>query len=919
MNKLFFVLMVLAIVKTSFSYSKVFYFSNNGNDRTNSGLSETSPYKSIDKLNSIKLTPGDKVLFKRGGTYPGQVNLTYSGTSSAYITFDSYGKGSNPIITGAINIKNWKVYSPNIYVADVPEIGEGIKQVFINNSLMTLSRFPNSGFLTVDSSSEKSSLFATMLTQPDGYWVGANLIARMGRWVYENREVSSNEKGKINLLSPTDYDFKPGYGFFLNNKLNELDAPGEWYYDDEENKIYIMPFNNEDINNLKIEASIFNYGFNISNQKYINIYNLSIRSQGMDGILTEGCNHITIKNNTFQFNGRNGIWAGYEKGLNLRIVNNYFSDIRNNGIDIGFSNKCYIKGNTLKRIALQSGMGGSGDGMYIGIISGENTYIGFNNLDSIGYNGIHCYTGNTVEFNLVNNSCLTKDDGAGIYCYKSNRISIRNNIITNSTGNDEATTEEKLPLAHGIYIDDSSSYVRLNNNTVANADFGIFIHNGFNVTIEQNVLYNNRYAQLALQSDHMVSEEVAVTKNSIYENIFYSIHPNQLNLYLWTYKNNLIDFGMFNNNTYCNPYNSSIIKTIYAPNYPDGTLQKTHLYEFRDWQNNFQNDLNSRLITPQLGSYYDIQTESESLITNGTFESSWDDWYYWGSSNYSINVESSHDSIPNNVFKSEFLNSDLNSNGYYANGHFSIEEGKKYKLSFKAKSSQTSNLHFEISQNDYPYKIATDQFHDFLLKDGQTNIDHVFSCYSSYSNGRIQFYSTVYDSTIWMDDVKLTEVLVDTNMSMPTTKSRLIINPTANVKTFPILGNYVDLNGSPTKQLVVVPAFSSRIYIYSDSINNPSNLRQSTRINNFSNHSELTIYSIPAEQGEKIIIEFADATEHEVVYSILDMKGNEIINQLVIQNDFNQIDISTTNLIPGIYLLKIMMGSSVKSSKIIIE
>lgn len=77
-----------------------YYFSNEGND-SNIGTSETNPYKSINKLNSLVLIPGDKILFKKGDIFIGGVEVNYSGTENAPIVFDSYGTGELPILSGS--------------------------------------------------------------------------------------------------------------------------------------------------------------------------------------------------------------------------------------------------------------------------------------------------------------------------------------------------------------------------------------------------------------------------------------------------------------------------------------------------------------------------------------------------------------------------------------------------------------------------------------------------------------------------------------------------------------------------------------------------------------------------------------------------------------------------------------------------
>ncbi|MCL6589047.1 MAG: right-handed parallel beta-helix repeat-containing protein [Firmicutes bacterium] len=71
-----------------------------GND-CNSGLSEAKAWRSIEKVNNARLVPGDRILFKRGGVWRG--NLTpQSGNEKQYITYGAYGEGAKPLLLGSI-------------------------------------------------------------------------------------------------------------------------------------------------------------------------------------------------------------------------------------------------------------------------------------------------------------------------------------------------------------------------------------------------------------------------------------------------------------------------------------------------------------------------------------------------------------------------------------------------------------------------------------------------------------------------------------------------------------------------------------------------------------------------------------------------------------------------------------------------
>lgn len=80
--------------------SNTFYVDNvNGNDQ-NDGTSPTTAWKSLDKVNSITLQPGESLLFKSGGTWTGQLSPKGSGTEGNHIKIGMYGTGARPIIAG---------------------------------------------------------------------------------------------------------------------------------------------------------------------------------------------------------------------------------------------------------------------------------------------------------------------------------------------------------------------------------------------------------------------------------------------------------------------------------------------------------------------------------------------------------------------------------------------------------------------------------------------------------------------------------------------------------------------------------------------------------------------------------------------------------------------------------------------------
>ncbi len=71
----------------------------NGND-ANDGRSENSAWKTLSKVNGITFVPGNRVLFKAGCQWNGQLEIHSSGIPGAPIVYTRYGTGPKPQING---------------------------------------------------------------------------------------------------------------------------------------------------------------------------------------------------------------------------------------------------------------------------------------------------------------------------------------------------------------------------------------------------------------------------------------------------------------------------------------------------------------------------------------------------------------------------------------------------------------------------------------------------------------------------------------------------------------------------------------------------------------------------------------------------------------------------------------------------
>jgi|GEM_PF-2921294 len=88
--------------------AQTYYVSNCvtiGND-SNSGTSTSTPWSTVNKVNTSSFDPGDSILFNRGCVWREKLTVPSSGTAGSVITFGAYGSGANPVLNGSAVLDN---------------------------------------------------------------------------------------------------------------------------------------------------------------------------------------------------------------------------------------------------------------------------------------------------------------------------------------------------------------------------------------------------------------------------------------------------------------------------------------------------------------------------------------------------------------------------------------------------------------------------------------------------------------------------------------------------------------------------------------------------------------------------------------------------------------------------------------------
>ena len=550
-----------------------YYVSAAGSD-ANTGKSTSTPWKSIAKLNTVSFTSGDAILFRCGDEFQGQISLGQSG-----VTLGSYGSGNKPIISGAQHLTGW-TRTGSYYVTTASGT---VKNLFANSVQMILARYPNSGFVSIGSGSS-TTLTASAINQASGYWAGANFRGRTREWVFENSVVTSSSGTSITLASAPTYGLNAGWGFYLDNVLAALDAPGEWYCDPSTHAVYFYAPGGVDPSTLDVEGSLLDYGVTTS-QNNITVQGLEFRCQ-MQAALRFGGSASNIRILS------NDIFGGYMHGIlfdgsstNCTIDGNTIRNVNGRGIHFESPANCVVSNNTISDIGLIEGYGISAcDGM-IGICMyyGTNNIISGNIIDSVGYVGITMELGsyNVVESNVITNVMLRLADGGAVYAYEGFGHTIRNNIVQNSVGGTGGLPSGSYLDAHGIYLDgpDNNHNTVIEGNTIMRAgSAGIYIQYGsYGHTIRNNTLYDCGSLPGGYFFDIQVDGSMNYGQHVIRKNILYPGTATQTLIRVQENSGSVFhSLGSIDSNYYCNPYGNSTPFYILIGSY--------NKYSFAQWQ-----------------------------------------------------------------------------------------------------------------------------------------------------------------------------------------------------------------------------------------------------------------------------------------------------------------------------------------------
>ena len=123
---------ILALTTLGPARATTYYVDSIGGSDGNGGTSETDAWQSLAPVNSFTFQPGDRVRFRSGGIWTGQLWPKGSGADGNPIVLDAYGTGPAPIIEGAGTNHAVKLYNQpfwELHELEITNVGPGTNTV----------------------------------------------------------------------------------------------------------------------------------------------------------------------------------------------------------------------------------------------------------------------------------------------------------------------------------------------------------------------------------------------------------------------------------------------------------------------------------------------------------------------------------------------------------------------------------------------------------------------------------------------------------------------------------------------------------------------------------------------------------------------------------------------------------------------
>ncbi len=377
------------------------------------------------------------------------------------------------------------------------------QELYVDNVRQQIAKWPNDGEYGTDGfrDNETSNVHYYIPEEKYELWKDAEEIRYFGApeidWVAVNlneTEIAIDDERKTFVILNREFTPSEYSTLSVFNIPEELDIPGEYYFDTKTNRLYYYP--DGDITGKKISFSqLKEHMIFLDGCKYLNFEGITFENGRAAGIysMTGDQTHtdndyLTLKDCTVRCMGTHGMWVF---GENITVENCEFTQIGSNGIyirggDRYNTNYLYVNNvitnNDIHDVAQVFKIGCFG--VYI---SGMGFTVSHNEIYNAPHSALHMESGEAlIEYNHIHDVCRNASDAGAIYIGR--HWDWDHNIFRYNYIHDvKDLYNEGTPCA--IYLDDMVSGQTVYGNVIADiAGVGIGVGGGKYNKVENNIL-----------------------------------------------------------------------------------------------------------------------------------------------------------------------------------------------------------------------------------------------------------------------------------------------------------------------------------------------------------------------------------------------------------------------------------------------
>lgn len=440
--------------------SDAFYVSPGGNDRNPGTVSH--PFATLSRAQQAvrQVTRRGPVhVWIRGGSYYLNEPLTFgpedSGTAEAPIVYAAY-QDETVLLSGGRSLScDWKPYKNGIMTCSVPA-GLNFTQLFVNSKRQTRARYPDydpsdpgkSGYVQAVGPVPKGT--ENPYAGPDADMTFSGQAPQGVQYdpaTFTTKQWSSPEDAEIHIFQQAywgnlqwklkgidrdshfiwfdeggqqigaKWDRNPAYvgdqsRFFIENVLEELDVPGEWFLDKRKSVLYYYPEPGTDLRTALVEVPQLEYVIHFAGTQAAPVENITVRGLRLSHTLSTYMSRYNVPSLSDWSIHRGG--AVFVEGTRQCAIEDcYFDAAGGNGIFINNYNRRFsVSGCTFT---------GTGDSAicFVGDLEQTNgTQRAF---------PYEC----TASNNLIHDCGTFGKQIAGVYISRAKRITVGHNLIYN--------------------------------------------------------------------------------------------------------------------------------------------------------------------------------------------------------------------------------------------------------------------------------------------------------------------------------------------------------------------------------------------------------------------------------------------------------------------------------------------------------